>query len=156
MRKFIAIGIVLLLAIGLIVDRGLDTEAAVTTEAASSVDASGQLAALGPVALITNTYTLNVAAPCLTLLGTSVYFASFTAETLGASGTIDAVFGDPLTLGGAVSVGATAGSVSVLGSFPGDCGVAAATISGTIDDGGVTHFYVATIVTVAPPPPIVP
>jgi len=149
MRKFIAIGIVLLLAIGLIVDRGIDTEPAVTAEAASSIDASGQLAALGPVALITNTYTVNVAAPCLSFLGNSVYFASFTAETLGATGTIITAGGTPLTLFGAVSVGATGGTVSVLGSFLGDCGVAAATISGTINDGGVIHNYVATIVSVA-------
>jgi len=151
MRKFIAIGIVLLLAIGLIVDRGLEAEPAITAAAATSVEAQSQLADLGPIALINNTYTVNVAGPCLSILGVSVYFASFTAETLGASGTVATVGGGPIV--GAVSIGETGGTVNVLGTFVGDCGVAAATISGTINDGGVIHNYVATIVSVAPPLP---
>lgn len=148
MRKFIAIGIVLLLAIGLIVERGIDTEPAVTAELASSIEVSGQLADLGPVALINNTYTVNIAAPCLDLLGNSVYFASFTAETLGASGTVTSAGGAPIV--GEVSVGVTGGTVNVLGTFPGDCGVPAATVSGSIDDGGVIHSYAVTITSITP------
>jgi len=146
MRKFIAIGIVLLLAIGLIVDRGLEAEPAITAGAASSVEAPSQLADLGPVALINNTYTASVTALCGTDSGASAYIASFNAATLGTSGTIITASVVPLVgFATATVLPFPPGQVLVVGGFLGPCGGAAATVTGTIDDGGVTHFYTVTI-----------
>jgi len=146
MRKFIAIGIVLLLAVGLIVDRGLEAEPAITANAASSFEAPSQLADLGPVALINNTYTASVAALCDTQSGASGYIASFDAATLGASGTIITASAVPL-VGFAIAtvLPFPPGQAFVIGGFPGPCGGAAVTVTGTINDGGVTHFYTVTI-----------
>jgi len=143
MRKFIAIGIVVLLAVGLIADRGLEAEPAITAAAASSIDASGQLADLGPVTLITNEYLASVTAPCLNLLGTSVYFASFTSSGVGASGTITTAIVTPTD--GSASISVAGGTVNVLGTFFGPCGDEGATVTGSIDDGGVIHTYALTI-----------
>jgi len=145
MRKFIAIGVVLLLAIGLIVERGIDTEPAVSAEAATSVGASGQLSDLGPVTLITNEYGANVSTSCITLIGTSVYITSFTTAALGATGTITSAAMTPTA--GTVSVSVAGGIVTVLGTFFGPCGGPIGSVMGSIDDGAVTHTYVANIST---------
>lgn len=150
MRRFIAIGIVLLLAIAVVVERGIDTEPAINAKAASTIQASGQLANLGPVTLINHEYVATItASTCQTSVFLSFYDASFDSTAFGASGTINtfnvvSFGGVPHSAAGAL----VAGTVTVDGEFFGSCGSGGATVSGTIDGGGETHTYVLTINTI--------
>jgi len=142
MRKFIAIGIVLLLAIGLIVDRGLESEPAITADAASAVEAPSQLADLGPVTLITNEYLAGLTAACVPFGAGSIYFLSFSAAGLGSTGVVTSASGSSGT--GTISAQVGGGIASVLGTTTLACGSGlVATVVGGIDSGA--HDYVLSI-----------
>jgi len=136
MRRYVAVGIALLLTIGLIVDRGFDTEPAIGAgSTATTENVSGELPSLGPVELVTNVYSNTV--PTLTCLF-GLWSAAFSTSDIGVPGTITSS-SEGLLLFGTVFVGGSSGFFSCGSGDP------AMVITGNIDGGPHTYSVTVTL-----------